>query len=95
MWNNFSWAAIRDIQVGMFGGRELGTAFYGSGKRYNPDFAAWARAFGIHALSLRPGDDIPGKVAQALAHPGPCVVEVHSSLEAISAFATITSLRGG
>ena len=25
VWNNFSWAAIRDIQVGMFGGREHGT----------------------------------------------------------------------
>jgi hypothetical protein len=34
------------------------------------------------------------KVAEALAHPGPCIVEVHASLEAISAFTTITSLRG-
>ena len=23
VWNNFSWAAIRDIQMGMFGGRDF------------------------------------------------------------------------
>ena len=28
IWNNFGWVSIRDIQYGMFGGRELGTAFY-------------------------------------------------------------------
>jgi acetolactate synthase-1/2/3 large subunit len=61
----------------------------------NPDFAAWARAFGVHALTIRPGDDVAAKVANALGHPGACVVEVQSSLEAISAFTTITSLRGG
>ena len=36
VWNNFSWAAIRDIQVGMFGGRELGTAFYRAGSAASP-----------------------------------------------------------
>ena len=52
IWNNFAWASIRDIQIGMFGGRELGTAFYqGANKTpYNPDFAAWARASGVEAL---------------------------------------------
>ena len=45
VWNNFAWAAIRDIQYGLFDGRELGTAFYRGnqgpgGERYNPDFAA-------------------------------------------------------
>ena len=32
VWNNFSWAAIRDIQMGMFGGREHGTAFSREGR---------------------------------------------------------------
>ena len=46
VWNNFSWAAIRDIQVGMFDNRQLGTYFEKDKKPYNPDFAAWARACG-------------------------------------------------
>lgn len=25
VWNNFAWTAIRDIQIGMLGGREHGT----------------------------------------------------------------------
>ena len=28
IWNNFVWGAIRDIQYGLFGGREYGTGFY-------------------------------------------------------------------
>ena len=46
IWNNFGWVSIRDIQLGMFGGRELGTMFHEgpNHKPYNPDFAAWARA---------------------------------------------------
>ena len=28
IWNNFAWAAIRDLQYGLFDGREIGTAFY-------------------------------------------------------------------
>ncbi|HET9018617.1 MAG TPA: thiamine pyrophosphate-binding protein, partial [Acetobacteraceae bacterium] len=49
VWNNFAWAAIRDLQYGLFGGRELGTAFRAGENRqpYNPDFAAWARAAGV------------------------------------------------
>ena len=54
IWNNFAWAAIRDMQYGMFDGREIGTAFYkgGSGERYNPDFAAWARACGADGVTV-------------------------------------------
>ena len=45
IWNNFGWVSIRDIQLGMLGGREHGTMFHeGANKTpYNPDFAAWAR----------------------------------------------------
>jgi acetolactate synthase-1/2/3 large subunit len=87
--NNHSYGTIRTHQEKHFPGRVVATALT------NPDFAAWARAFGVHALTIRPGDDVAAKVAKALAHPGACIVEVQSSLEAISAFTTITSLRGG
>jgi acetolactate synthase I/II/III large subunit len=87
--NNHSYGTIRTHQEKQFPGRISGT------KLTNPDFGAWARAFGVHAVTIKLGDDVAAKVADALAHPGPCIVEVHSSLEAISAFATITGLRGG
>ena len=49
VWNNFGWVSIRDIQLGMFGGRELGTMFYHGANNtpYNPDFAGWAKAAGV------------------------------------------------
>jgi acetolactate synthase-1/2/3 large subunit len=87
--NNSSYATIRTHQEKFFPGRVVATHLT------NPDFTAWARSFGVHAVTIRMGDDVAAKVAEALAHPGACVVDVHSSLEAISAFATITSLRGG
>ena len=54
IWNNFAWAAIRDLQYGLFDGREIGTAFYRgrTGERYNPDFAAWARACGADGVTV-------------------------------------------
>ncbi|MBK9607827.1 MAG: thiamine pyrophosphate-binding protein [Betaproteobacteria bacterium] len=82
VWNNFAWAAIRDIQYGMFGGRELGTAFYKGeqgpgGERYNPDFAAWARAAGADGITVTKSEDLRGAVAQAVAKRRPCVIDVH------------------
>jgi acetolactate synthase-1/2/3 large subunit len=81
VWNNFSWAAIRDIQVGMFGGRELGTAFYGGGKRYNPDFAAWARACGADGVTITKSEDLAGALEQAIRNKRPCVLDVHVDAE--------------
>src|SRR5712692_7962797 len=68
IWNNFAWASIRDIQIGMFGGRELGTAFYqGANKTpYNPDFAAWARASGVEALTVAKSEDFKGALEHAV-----------------------------
>jgi acetolactate synthase-1/2/3 large subunit len=77
VWNNFSWAAIRDIQVGMFGGREHGTAFTRGGKRYNPDFAAWARACGADGVTITKSEDLAGALQQAIRNRRPCVLDVH------------------
>jgi len=88
VWNNFSWAAIRDIQVGMFGGRELGTAFYPGGhygqtqgKKYNPDFAAWARACGADGVTITKSEDLSGALQQAIRNKRPCVLDVHVDAE--------------
>jgi acetolactate synthase-1/2/3 large subunit len=81
VWNNFAWAAIRDIQVGMFGGREHGTAFYEQGKRYNPDFAAWARACGADGVTITKSEDLAGALQQAIRNKRPCVLDVHVDAE--------------
>ena len=42
----------------------------------NPDFAAMARAMGITAFRVEASDQVEDAVAQALAHPGPALVDV-------------------
>jgi acetolactate synthase I/II/III large subunit len=87
VWNNFSWAAIRDIQMGMFGARELGTAFHTKegtkeGKKpYNPDFAAWARACGADGVTITKSEDLAGALQQAIRNRRPCVLDVHVDAE--------------
>lgn len=60
----------------------------------NPDFTQWARSFGAHVVTIDRDTDIDQAVAGALAHQGATVVHVHSSREAISAFTTLSGLRG-
>jgi acetolactate synthase-1/2/3 large subunit len=83
IWNNFAWASIRDIQIGMFGGRELGTAFYqGANKTpYNPDFAAWARASGVDALTVAKSEDFKGALEHAVKSNKPFLLDVHVDAE--------------
>ncbi len=79
VWNNFSWAAIRDLQYAYFDGREIGTGFYqGPEKKpYNPDFAAWARAAGVEGFTVMKSEDFKGALAHAIALGKPCLIDVH------------------
>jgi len=80
VWNNFAWAAIHDIQIGMFGGREIGTAFYEGqdrSKPYNPDFAAWARAAGADGYTVTRASDLMPSLEQAIRMRRPAVIDVH------------------
>jgi acetolactate synthase I/II/III large subunit len=83
VWNNFAWGAIRDLQYGLFDGREIGTAFYHgqTGERYNPDFAAWARACGADGATVTRPQDLGPAVQQALKNRRPCVIDVHVDAE--------------
>jgi acetolactate synthase I/II/III large subunit len=86
VWNNFAWGAIRDLQYGLFEGRELGTAFYKGkqgpgGERYNPDFAAWARACGADGVTVTRSEDLRGAVEEAVRNRRPCVIDVHIDSE--------------
>ncbi|MBK8018265.1 MAG: thiamine pyrophosphate-binding protein [Betaproteobacteria bacterium] len=79
VWNNFAWGAIRDIQHGMFGGREIGTGFYAGPKRepYNPDFAAMARSYGVAGITVKHSDQLADALKHAVALGKPCLLDVH------------------
>lgn len=83
VWNNFSWQAIRDIQYGLFSGREIGTAFYQGDNRlpYNPDFAAWARACGVEGTTVTRSEDFRGALEAAVKSNKPALIDVHVSAE--------------
>ena len=83
VWNNFAWSAIRDIQYGMFGGREIGTGFYRGDNQepYNPDFAAIARACGVHGMTVTKSDDFKDALEQAVASGKPALIDVHVDAE--------------
>jgi acetolactate synthase I/II/III large subunit len=84
--DNGSYGTIRTHQERFYPGRISGTDLV------NPDFSAWARSFGAHAVTIATGDDIAAKVAEALGHDGPTVIHVRSSREALSAFTTLSEL---
>jgi len=79
VWNNFSWAAIRDIQYGLFDGHEIGTAFYrgANNQPYNPDFAGWARACGVEAATVTRSEDFAGALEHAIKTERPYLLDVH------------------
>jgi len=83
IWNNFGWVSIRDIQLGMFGGREHGTMFHqGDNKKpYNPDFAAWAKATGVEAMTITKSQDFKGALEHAVKANKPFVLDVHVDAE--------------
>jgi acetolactate synthase-1/2/3 large subunit len=77
VWNNFGWTSIRDIQRGMFQGREIGTMFTRDGKPYSPDFAAMARSYGVEGITVRHGNELRDALVHALALAKPVVLDVH------------------
>ncbi|MDJ0824144.1 MAG: thiamine pyrophosphate-binding protein [Rhodobacter sp.] len=86
--DNSTYGTIRLHQERAYPERVVGTDLA------NPDFAAWARAFGAFGRTVSDVDGMDDAVAELLAHDGAAVLHVKSSAEAISAFTTITALRG-
>ncbi|HTV37545.1 MAG TPA: thiamine pyrophosphate-binding protein [Xanthobacteraceae bacterium] len=83
IWNNFGWVSIRDIQLGLFGGREHGTMFHqGANKNpYNPDFAAWAKAAGVEAATVTRSQDLRAALEHAVKSNKPYLLDVHVDAE--------------
>lgn len=86
--NNGSYGTIRMHQEAAYKHRVHGTDLK------NPNFAKWGESFGALGLTIARIEDAPDVVARALTHAGPVVVDVKTSVEHVSPFTTIASLRG-
>jgi acetolactate synthase I/II/III large subunit len=85
--NNGMYGTIRMHQE-----REYPTRVSGTQLR-NPDFAAFARAFGAHGETVTKTDEFAPALARALACGTTALIEVKTDPEAISVRQTITQLR--
>jgi acetolactate synthase-1/2/3 large subunit len=59
----------------------------------NPDFTLWARSFGAWAETLDSPEQAKDIVARFLAQKGPAVLNVLTSTELVSAFASVEQIR--
>jgi acetolactate synthase-1/2/3 large subunit len=78
VWNNNGYCSIRDLQVGMFGGRELATGFVKdkTGELFSADFAMLARSFGVESARVTSASDVDDAIAHAIKANRPYLVEV-------------------
>jgi len=68
--NNAAYGTIRDHQTRRFPGRELGTDLV------NPDFAAYARSFGVHGERVRSPDEFAAALDRTLGAAGLIEIDV-------------------
>ena len=87
--NNGSYGTIRLYQERYHPNRQIATDLI------NPNFAMVAEAYGIKGFKIERDEDIKPVIAEAFKALGPSLVEVKTSLEYISAFTTISEIRGG
>jgi acetolactate synthase-1/2/3 large subunit len=85
--DNGMYGTIRMHQERLFPGHVVGTDLV------NPDFAAYARAFGAHGENVERTADFPGAVERALESGLPAVVSLRIDPEAISPRATLSGVR--
>ena len=85
--NNGMFGTIRMHQERNFPGRVVGTDLV------NPDFAAYAAAFGAHGEAVQRTEEVEGAFERAVASGRPAILELRVDPEAISPRATISALR--
>ena len=85
--NNSAYGTIRHHQELQHPGRPYATDLS------RVDFATYAEACGARGFRIRGEDDVAPALRDALAADGPAVVDAAISLEAISAYTTLTAAR--
>jgi acetolactate synthase-1/2/3 large subunit len=86
--NNGMYGTIRMHQEREYPARIVGTSLV------NPNFAAYAQAFGAHGEQVTRTEDFPAAFARARAAKVPSIIELAIDPEAISVRQTIAQLRG-
>jgi acetolactate synthase I/II/III large subunit len=87
--NNGMYGTIRMHQERKYPGRVIGTDLV------NPDFAAYARAFGAFGEVVTDTADFADAFEQALGSGGPALLELRTDPEAITPRTTLTAIREG
>ena len=85
--NNGMYGTIRMHQERKFPGRVVGTQLA------NPDFAAYARAFGAHGGTVTETSQFPDALERALAADGSALIELQTDPEAITPHTTLSAIR--
>ena len=85
--NNGLYGTIRMHQEREYPGRVFGTDLK------NPDFAAYARAFGGHGETVERTEDFAGAYERAAASGKPALIELRIDPEAITPATTLTAIR--
>jgi acetolactate synthase-1/2/3 large subunit len=85
--NNGMYGTIRMHQERLFPGRVVGTDLV------NPDFAAWAHAFGVYGEVVQRSEDFPDAFERALAEDRPALLELRVDPEAITPRQTLSQIR--
>ncbi len=70
LYNNGAFGASNNDQRSRYGGRVVGTELH------NPDFVRLAESFGVRAFRVTEPEAVPGALKQAIADPGPTLVEL-------------------
>jgi acetolactate synthase-1/2/3 large subunit len=89
IFNNGMYGTIRMYQERAFPGRVVGTSLS------NPDFVAWASAFGAHAERVDTTRAFAPAFRRAVASGRPAVIELRTDPEQITSRSTLAELRGG
>jgi acetolactate synthase I/II/III large subunit len=87
--DNRMYGTIRMHQEREYPGRVIGTSLT------NPDFAAFAASFGLHAGRVERTDEFAPALDRALAADGPALLHLLPDPEAITPHTTLTAVREG
>jgi acetolactate synthase-1/2/3 large subunit len=85
--NNAMYGTIRMHQERQYPGRVVGTDLR------NPDFVAYARAFGAHGALVQRSEDFPAALDEALECGRPAVIELRVDPQAITPRQTLDEIR--
>ena len=85
--NNRMLGTIRMHQERRFPGRVIATDLI------NPDFAAYARAFGLHAERVKRNDEFEAALTRARQAGGPALIELLTDPEALTPTASLSETR--